>query len=199
MSNLRSAFETKDFVINKNIIKVISEIDINLEEFLLILYFINVSPLLDSEDIKSKLGFTDEKVFSTFTSLLNKKYIGIDVTQDKDKVIEKVNLNMFYDRLLLNEKIETHESDIYALFEKELGRTLSSFEYELINKWIENGTSEETIKEALKEAILNNVRNFKYIDKIIYEWSKNGTKKRIKEDKDEKIDMFDYDWLDDNE
>ena len=41
------------------------------------------------------------------------------------------------------------------MFERELGRTLSSFEYELINKWIENGVSEETIKEALKEAILN--------------------------------------------
>ena len=54
------------------------------------------------------------------------------------------------------------------------------------------------IKEALKEAILNNVRNFKYIDKIILEWSKKGVKKHIKEEnKDEEI--FDYDWLDDNE
>ena len=93
---------------------------------------------------------------------------------------------------------EEPSNDIYALFERELGRTLSSFEYEIINKWIENGITEETIKGALKEAILNNVRNFKYIDKIVYEWSKNGVKKKIKEEKSNN-ELFDYDWLEDNE
>ena len=113
------------------------------------------------------------------------------------EVIESVKLDPLYDRLALNKKTESKSTDIFALFESELGRTLSSFEYELINKWLDSGVSESTIKEALKEAILNNVRNFKYIDKIIYEWSKNGVKKRNKEEKE--LDMFDYDWLDDNE
>ena len=72
MSDLRSVFESKDFVINSNIVKCISNIDITLDEFLLILYFINVSPLLDTDDIKNKLGFDDEKAFNTFSSLLNK-------------------------------------------------------------------------------------------------------------------------------
>ena len=54
------------------------------------------------------------------------------------------------------------------------------------------------IKNALKEAILNNVRSFKYIDKIIYEWTKNGVKKRVR-DEGTLEDMFEYDWLDDNE
>ena len=66
MSDLRSAFVTKDFIVNKNIVKCISELDINLDEFLLILYFINVSPILNLEDIKSKLGFSDEKAFNAF-------------------------------------------------------------------------------------------------------------------------------------
>jgi len=198
MSDLRSAFESKDFVINSNIVKSISNLDMSLDEFLLILYFINISPLLNNEDIKSKLGFDDDKVFNTFSSLLNKKYIEMVVNKSGDAVIEQVKLDPLYDRLILNKKVENKSSDIFALFENELGRTLSSFEYELINKWIDSGVSEDTIKEALKEAILNNVRNFKYIDKIIYEWSKNGVKKHIKEEnKDE--DMFDYDWLDDNE
>ena len=84
------------------------------------------------------------------------------------------------------------------MFESELGRTLSSFEYEMINKWIEKGVQEDTIKNALKEAVLNGVRNFKYIDKIIYEWSKNGIKNKMKEEKHDE-DIFDYDWLDSNE
>ena len=198
MSELRSLFENKDFVINSNIIKSISEIDITLDEFLLVLYFINVSCNLDTEDIKDKLGFSEEKAFNTFSSLLNKKYIEMIVTNKNGEVDERISLNPLYDRLVLNKKTESNESDIYALFERELGRTLSSFEYELINKWIENGVSEDTIKEALKEAILNNVRNFKYIDKIIYDWSKNGVKKHASEEKSLE-EMFEYDWLDDNE
>ena len=43
MSDKRSIFTSKDFIINSNIIKCISNLDITLDEFLLVLYFINVS------------------------------------------------------------------------------------------------------------------------------------------------------------
>ena len=199
MSDLRKIFETKDFVINANIIKSINHLDINLDEFLLLLYFINVSCNLNTEDIKEKLGFDEDKIVNTFSSLVNKKYIEMVVTNNNGEVIEQISLDPFYDRLLFNsDNTKSKDNDIYSLFESEFGRTLSSFEYELINKWLENGVKEDTIKEALKEAILNNVRNFKYIDKIIYEWSKNGVKKRAKEDKSLE-EMFEYDWLDENE
>ncbi len=198
MSDLRSIFTSKDFIINSNVIKYISNIDITLDEFLLVLYFINISSCLDTKDIQDKLGFTEEKAFNTFTSLINKKYIEMIVTNNNGEVVEKVSLDPLYDRLALNKKTEDVSTDIYAMFETELGRTLSSFEYELINKWLENGISEETIKGALKEAILNNVRNFKYIDKIVYEWSKKGIKSKVKEEK-QNTELFDYDWLDDNE
>ena len=201
MGDLRNSFITKDFVINSNIVKCINKIDITLNEFLLILYFINVSLNLDIEDIKEKLGFDEDTVMETFSSLLEKKYIEVVVKNKKDEVIEQINLDAFYDRLALNKKTEDKSVDIYALFEREFGRILSSYEYDLINKWLENGVSEDTIKEALKEAILNNVHSFKYIDKIIYEWSKNGIKKRIKanEDNDDQVEVFDYNWLEDNE
>ena len=200
MSDLRKDFETKDFVVNSNIIKNISALDINLDEFLLILYFINVSLYLDTEDIKNKLGFNEEKAFNTFSSLLNKKYIEMDVSNKNGEVIEKIKLDPLYDRLVfsVNNENSSTTNDIYGFFERELARTLSSFEYELINNWLEKGYSEETIKEALKEAILNNVRSFKYIDKILYDWSKKGVKERTREDKSLE-EMFEYDWLDDNE
>lgn len=193
MTDFRKMFTTKDFVINANIVKCISNIDITLDEFLLVLYFINVSNTLNTDDIKEKLGFDEGKAVKTFGSLVDKKYIEINVTNKNGEVIERINLDPLFDRLALNKKVETNNVDIYGLFERELGRTLSSFEYEIINRWIEDGVPEETIKGALKEAILNNVRNFKYIDKIVYEWSKNGVKKQVKEEKEE---MFDYDWLD---
>lgn len=203
MSDLRNIFTSRDFVINSNIVKCISSIDITLEEFLLVLYFINISSLLNTDDIKEKLGFDDEKIFNTFTSLINKKYIEMVVTNNNGEVIEQIKLDPLYDRLALNKKTENVNSkDIYAMFESELGRTLSSFEYEMINKWIEKGVEEETIKNALKEAVLNNVRNFKYIDKIIYEWTKKGIKNKIKDDNKKDThedDILDFEWFDENE
>lgn len=205
MSDLRNMFTSKDFVINSNIVKCISAIDITLDEFLLVLYFINVSSLLNTEDIKEKLGFDEEKIFNTFTSLINKKYIEMVVTNNNGEVIEQIKLDPLYDRLALNKKTDsTNNKDIYAMFESELGRTLSSFEYEMINKWLEKGVSEETIKSALKEAVLNGVRSFKYIDKIVYEWSKKGIKNKIKEEKqkEEKTEddsILDFEWFDENE
>ena len=203
MSDLRNIFTSRDFVINSNIVKCISSIDITLEEFLLVLYFINISSLLNTDDIKEKLGFDDEKIFNTFTSLINKKYIEMVVTNNNGEVIEQIKLDPLYDRLALNKKTENVDSkDIYAMFESELGRTLSSFEYEMINKWIEKGVEEETIKNALKEAVVNNVRNFKYIDKIIYEWTKKGIKNKIKDDNKKDThedDILDFEWFDENE
>lgn len=203
MSDLRNIFTSRDFVINSNIVKCISTIDITLDEFLLVLYFINISSFLNTDDIKEKLGFDEEKIFNTFTSLINKKYIEMVVTNNNGEVIEQIKLDPLYDRLALNKKTDKVESkDIYTMFESELGRTLSSFEYEMINKWLEKGVEEETIKKALKEAVLNNVRNFKYIDKIIYEWTKKGIKNKIKEDNKKDIheeDILDFEWFDENE
>lgn len=198
MSELRNSFITKDFIINANIIKYISKIDITLKEFLLMLYFINVSLEINVNDIKDKLDFTEEEIINTFQSLINKKYIEMKVENRNGEVIEKICIEPFYDKLVLNKKTDNNETDIYAMFEREIGRTLSSFEYELIGKWKEQNVSESIIKEALKESILNGVTSFKYIDKIIYDWSKNGVKKsNIKKDNYKEID--DYNWLEDNE
>ena len=41
-------------------------------------------------------------------------------------------------------------------------------------------------------------RCFKYIDKIVYEWSKKGIKNHVKEE-NKTEELFDYDWLDGNE
>ncbi len=195
MSDLRKMFTSKDFVINSNIIKCISGLNITLDEFLLILYFINVSDTLNTNDVKDKLGFDEKKASTTFGSLLDKKYIEINVTNKNGEIVEKISLEPLYDKLALNKQVESNDIDIYALFEKELGRTLSSYEYEMINKWLEDGVSDNIIKGALKEAILNGVKNFKYIDKIVYEWNKNGIKNKAREEK-QKEEMFDGDWLD---
>ena len=66
-------------------------------------------------------------------------------------------------------------NDIYSKYEKELGRPLSPMESEIISKWLEE-YDEELIILALKEAIYNGTTNFRYIDRIIFEWHKKGIK-----------------------
>ena len=79
-------------------------------------------------------------------------------------------------------------------------------EYEIINGWLNDGMNEEIVVQALKEATYNGVSNLRYIDKILYEWKNKGltTTQKIEENrvnfnKKEKKELFDYNWLEDEE
>lgn len=195
MNDKRNSFKTKNFVINENIVKTIKNLDITINEFLLILYFINVKALLDLNDIKKVLSFSEEETLNTYTSLINKGFIEVRVLKEGGVVSEVISLDIFYDKLVMNETSEVNNNDIYSNFEREFGRVLSPFEYETINKWIENGVSEDIIVSALKEAVINGACNLRYIDKIIYEWTKKGSKPK---EEDYTI-LDDFDWLNDTD
>ena len=107
---------------------------------------------------------------------------------------------------IINEKEEKEKNTIYDKFEKEFGRTLSPMEYEIIGAWLDGNYSEELIELALKEAIYNGVSNLRYIDKILSEWYKKGiknsndiAKQREKRNKKPKKEVFEYDWLNEND
>ena len=81
-------------------------------------------------------------------------------------------------------------------------------EYEIINGWKEVNFKEELIIAALKEAVYNGVNNLRYIDKILYEWKRKGihniedverNKLEFKQIRENKQELYDYDWLNDNE
>ena len=121
---------------------------------------------------------------------------------------EFISLDLFYTKissLIINKNEETNSNDIYSIFEKEFGRTLSPIEYQTINGWIENNISEDLIKSALKEAVLSGVSSLRYIDKVLLEWTKKGYKtandiknKKIAKDNDYIEEIYDYDWINDN-
>lgn len=172
--------------------------------------------LFNPQKISTDLNLSLEKVMNNIDSLSDKHYIEVKVCKnDKDIMEEVVIMEGFYQKLtlLLSEDInskDTTTSSIFEIVEKEFGRTLSPIEYEIIKAWLEDNISEEVIKEALKEATFNGVTNLRYIDKILYEWGKLGIKskedvdknrikhKRSKE-KEEKVDVFDYDWFEDED
>ncbi len=203
-------FKTQKFVTNSLIIKKAIELNLSLEEYLFLMYFDNNNYYLDMERLSNDLGLDIAKAYNVFNSLISKKLIVIDTIKDKEgRMIEQVNLDNFYDLLLEDETKEEKKeikADVFSAFEREFGRTISATEYEIINAWLEKGYTEELIIGALKEAVYNGVSNLRYIDKILYEWSKKGyknmddvnkyNKKRNNEMKEE---LFDYNWLDEDE
>ena len=97
------------------------------------------------------------------------------------------------------------QTDLFSMFEKEFGRTLSSMEYEIIRGWVSDDMPSDLVREALREATYNGVSNLRYIEKIILDWKKRGYKsvkdiersrERYKK-KNGNGDVFDYNWLDD--
>lgn len=193
MNDIKKEFLKKDFIINTNIVKTISNLDITIKEFMLLLYFININNSLDLKNIKDKIGLNDEDILNTYSSLLTKKLISVSLVKTNGLSSEVINLDMFYDKLIMNTKTEEVSTDIYSKFESEFGRVLSPIEYETINRWISSGVKEDLILSALKEAVVSGACNLRYIDKIIYSWTKKGKS----EEKEDYQELFDYDWLGD--
>lgn len=195
MDNIKKMYKEKNFLINTLVLKNVRNLKIDIDELLLLLYFINVEESLDLAKIKEYINFTDEEILNVYSNLLAKGLIEVKTFKNNGIFSEKISLDVFYDKLILGAKEDVKSNeDIYSKFENEFGRSLSPMEYETINRWISSGVKEELIVEALREAVINNVRNLRYIDKIIYEW----TKKTMRP-KEESEELFDYDWLEDTD
>ena len=115
-----------------------------------------------------------------YNNLLSKEIISLKSEKNASgKRIDKISLNGFYERVLETRKKEKNKKlkeDIFSTFEKEFRRPLSGSEFEVIKTWIEKMYDEDLILTALKEAVYNGATSIRYIDTILYEWSKKGIK-----------------------
>ena len=69
---------------------------------------------------------------------------------------------------------EQEERNLFSIFEKEFGRPLSPMELETISGWVDQDRyPDELILLALKEAVFAGKVHFRYIDRILLEWSRN--------------------------
>jgi len=63
-------------------------------------------------------------------------------------------------------------SNIYQAFESSLNRSLQPMEISTIREWVALGYSDETIINALKEALSQGKKTLKSVDKILLSWAK---------------------------
>ena len=104
------------------------------------------------------------------------------------------------------DKLSVTTTNIYSYIEKELCRTLSQVEIEMIDNWL-SLFEEDIIKYAVQIAILSNKKNFKYINGIIKNWksANYSTLEEIKDNEyqkkeskpvdEETLKLLDVDWL----
>ena len=211
--------KSSNIIIPTYIYKQFPKLDIDLETFIFLMYLHSKGTKLafDINMFSEDLSIDVKTIMRYIATLQEKKLIEIKVvTNDKNIMEEYISLDMFYEKISLISlddmaKKEEDDSNVYQLLEKELGKQLSTIEIEIVKAWKESNYSDEIIKEAIKEAVLNGVVNLRYIDKILYEWAKKGIKthedveKNRKEfrnkekEKPKKVDLFDYDWMDEDD
>ena len=199
----------KNFIVNELLIKEALNQKLNLNEFLLLMAFAeNDGGKLDIEKITEHLYLKEEDALEALNSLVQKKLINnVSKKDENGKLSDYIEMDGIFDLIeegYSNSKTASKKNDIYSRFEKEFGRTITPMEYEIINGWIEAGFKENVILRALKEAIYNGVTNVRYIDKILFEWKKQGLNtekdiedhlnKRKKKDSSPK-ELFDCDWI----
>ncbi len=205
MEKVVNIIKEKDFVVPKLLMKYYKDFNITSDEFILIIYLINNNEDFNPKKISTELNLDINETMKLINSLNSKGLISLDVEKVNNVRSEYVNIEKIYKKLvfkIIDDEEKKDNKNIFDIFEKEFGRTLSPMEYEIINSWTDN-FEEETILLALKEAVYNGVNNLRYIDKILYEWGKKGikteqdiikNKKNFVSKKDTK-ETFDYDWL----
>lgn len=215
MSNkVVNLLKNKNYVVPEYLLKNYINLGLNSNLLIIIIYLINLDmPIIcDYTKIGEDLNISKNDILSAINELKEKGFIEVELKKNSSSRLEEyINLEPLYNKLFLfmiDKDEQKEDSNIYSSFEKELGRILSPIEYELIGGWLDLNYKEEIILAALKEAVFNGVNNFRYIDRILFEWNKKGidsiekvnkNKKEFKKQKEEDIEVPDYDWLNENE
>ena len=209
-NNIIKVLKDKNYVVPSYILKNYKKLNLSIDAFVMLIYLINVEEPIsfDIKKLSKKLNLNKKDIMFSVDELKNQKIILIKLEENKEKRLEEnIYLTPLYEKIFINviDEKEVEEDNIYSNFEEEFGRTLSPIEYELINSW-NDSYSKDIILEALKESVLNGVKNLKYVDRILFEWSKKGIKSidQIKKDKEifskrkeSNVEIPDFDWVND--
>ena len=98
--------------------------------------------------------------------------INKNVKENNISNINNTNINNNNYNYIYN---SSSSDEIINFIENNFGRTLSSYEFEKINCWL-NEFDSDIVKHAIELSILNNKRTFAYIEGILKNWKSCGYK-----------------------
>ncbi|MGD6831561.1 DnaD domain protein [Sutcliffiella halmapala] len=168
------------------------KLGLNEKEFLLILHvhsFVESGKIFPTPmEIADKMTIDPTECMEILRHLLQKGYLAISDEMDEYSIkYERYSLQPLWEKMIqfMIEKnkqatIQSNKDDeinLYTIFEQEFGRPLSPFECETLGMWMDQDHHDTSIiKAALREAVISGKLNFRYIDRILFEWKKNGIK-----------------------
>lgn len=205
VDKLINVLKEKPIIISSKIFYNYRRLNMNEQDLVVLTFLLNTNEnIFNPQNIASSLNIDLKNVMESVDNLVSNNLISIDTISDNG-VKDFINLNKLYEKLalLINEEKKEDNTDIYEIFEKELGRTISPSELAVIADFTEN-YSAEIIVLALKEAVFNGARNLRYIDSILKNWNSQGLKtkedvekyqRKYKVEKERKPEIIDYDWL----
>lgn len=203
LGKLTDILKNEPFYVPNILFKNYRKLNITDSELIILIYLINADNTFNPKQIAKDLNFKLNETMDLINSLIEKNIIKIDIVNKKVRE-EIINLDELYNKLafIVIDGKEKKSNNLFDIFEKEFGRTLSPMDYEIISDW-QKDFDDKLILLALKEAVFNNVTNLRYIDKIIRDWNKKGIKteedvindKKKFESKKSNKKLFDYDWL----
>ena len=203
LGKLTDILKNEPFYVPNILFKNYRKLNITDSELIILIYLINADNTFNPKQITKDLNFKLNETMDLINSLIEKNIIKIDIINKKVRE-EIINLDELYNKLafIIIDGKEKKSNNLFDVFEKEFGRTLSPMDYEIISDW-QKDFDDKLILLALKEAVFNNVTNLRYIDKIIRDWNKKGIKteedvindRKKFESKKSNKKLFDYDWL----
>lgn len=168
------------------------QMNINEEELVLLLHvmaFIEKGNAFPTPtEISARMTVSSTKCSDLLRRLIQKGLITIEEEYSESGIrYEKYSIEPLWSKLInqflmsenkqQTQNQEKMEMDLYTIFEQEFGRPLSPFECETLTLWLDDDRHEPIIiKAALREAVISGKLNFRYIDRILFEWKKNGIK-----------------------
>lgn len=189
MTELYQTFFSDQIIVPKKLFVNYKLLSIDEQELSVILHIhrFNQEGILFPTPFKlAELMTIDEQQCSQLLrQLIQKDLLTIIEYQTENGIVnERYSLEPLWEKLYQKQpekKTNADTSDqlmnIFVLFEQEFGRALSPFEIETISIWLDQEAIEPVlIKAALRESVLMNKLNFRYIDRILSEWQRKGIK-----------------------
>lgn len=135
------------------------------------------------EELADQMTITAAECSAMLKKLMQQQIISIE--QGDTTGFESYSLKPLWNKLAdfmlqQSRQVSLHnamseEQDLYSCFEQEFGRPLSPLECETLAIWIDQDYHDPSIiKAALREAVISGKMNFRYIDRILFEWKKKG-------------------------
>lgn len=135
--------------------------------------------LVTPDLLSLKMNLSTKELDKIMVGLIEKNFLVYDIgkkTKISLKPLQKKLYEAFQLSLAKEQEISSSEeksqymSNIYEVFERELKRSLSPLELSLINEWVNDGFSDETIINALHETLRKGKKTLKSVDKLLVQW-----------------------------